>query len=91
MTKSQLIKVVAKKTHLSNKAASDAVDAVFDEISRKLEKGEKVLISGFGTFDVNNVDAKEVVPFGDESKRQTVPAHNVVNFRPGKPLRDRVW
>jgi DNA-binding protein HU-beta len=91
MTKSQLVKVVAKKANLTKNAAQDAVDTIFEEISRRLEKGEKVLVSGFATFDTTEVDAKDVVPFGDESKRQTVPAHRVVTFKPGKPLRDRVW
>lgn len=91
MTKSQLIDIVAKKAHLTKKAAKDAVEALFDEMSRTLTKGEKVVISGFGTFYVAKVDDKEVVPFGNESQRQTIKAHNVVNFRVGKPLKKQVW
>lgn len=91
MTKSQLISVVAKKAHLTKRASSDAVESLFDEISRSLQKGEKVVISGFGTFYVSQVDDKEVVPFGDEAKRQTIKGHRVVNFRVGKPLKKKVW
>lgn len=91
MTKSKLVNVVAKKGHLTKKGASDAIDAFLEEVKRALSKGEKVVISGFGTFYLSRVGDKEVVPFGEETKRQTVKAHRVVNFRVGKPLKKAVW
>lgn len=91
MNKSQLVSVVAKKAHLTKKASEEAIDALFDEISRSLKKGEKVVISGFGTFYVSHVKDKEVVPFGDPNRRQTIKSHRAVNFRVGKPLRKLVW
>lgn len=93
MTKSQLVTIVAKKSHLTKKAASEAVETIFEEISRVLtkKKGEKVVISGFGTFYVNKVNDKHVEPFGKKDKRTLVKGHNVVNFRAGKPLRRSVW
>lgn len=91
MTKSQLIDVVAKKAHLTKKGANDAVEAMFEEMIRSLKKGEKVVISGFGTFYVSKVSDKQVVPFGNEKQRQTIKAHRVVNFRVGKPVKKEVW
>lgn len=91
MTKSDLISIVAKKARLPKRAAKQAIEALFEDVSRALQKGDKVVISGFGTFYVNRVDDKEVVPFGDEKKRQKVGSHRVVNFRAGKPLRKKVW
>jgi nucleoid DNA-binding protein len=91
MTKSQLIDIVAKKAHLTKKAAGDSVEALFEEMIRALKKGEKVVVSGFGTFYVSRVSDKEVVPFGKEDSRQTIKSHNVVNFRVGKPLKKEVW
>lgn len=91
MTKSQLIDVVAKKAHLTKKAADEAIEAFFVEVNRNLEKGEKIVISGFGTFYVNKVTDKLVVPFGKEANKQVVKSHRVVNFRVGKPLRKKVW
>ena len=91
MTKSQLISIVAKKAHLTKKASSDAIESLFEEVTRSLTKGEKVVISGFGTFYVSKVNDKQVVPFGDETKRQTIKGHKVVNFRVGKPLKKSVW
>jgi len=91
MTKSQLVAVIAKKAHLTKKASSDAIEALFEEVIRSLKKGEKVVISGFGTFYVSKVGDKQVVPFGNEEKRQTIKGHKVVNFRVGKPLKRQVW
>jgi len=91
MTKSQLVAVIAKKSHLTKKASSDAIEALFEEVIRSLKKGEKVVISGFGTFYIGKVGDKQVVPFGDEKKRQTIKGHKVVNFRVGKPLKRQVW
>ena len=82
---------MAKKAHLTKKAAKDSVEALFEEMNRALKKGEKVVVSGFGTFYVSKVSDKEVVPFGKEDSRQTIKAHNVVNFRVGKPLKKQVW
>lgn len=91
MTKSDLIKVVAKRANLTKKASSDAIESLFDEVNRALAKGNKVVISGFGTFYLSQVKDKQVVPFGNEAKRQTVKRHKVVNFRVGKPLKKSVW
>ena len=91
MTKSDLIGVVSKKGHLTKKAADEAIEVFLDEVKRALKKGEKVVLSGFGTFYLSKVDDKEVVPFGREEKRQTIKAHRVINFRVGKPLKKSVW
>jgi DNA-binding protein HU-beta len=91
MTKRNLIDLVAKKAHLTQKAAREAIDVFFDEVQNSLSKGEKVVVSGFGTFYVSKVADKQVVPFGNEASRQVVKGHRVVNFRAGKPLKKRVW
>lgn len=91
MTKSQLIAIVAKKAHLPKRASEEAIEALFEEVIRALKKGEKVVISGFGTFYLGKVKDKQVVPFGHEDKRQVIKGHRVVNFRVGKPLKKTVW
>ena len=91
MTKHDLINIVAKKAHLTKKASGEAVTALFDEVEKSLVKGEKVVLSGFGTFYVSKVADKQVVPFGNEVQRQTVKGHRVINFRVGKPLKKKVW
>ena len=91
MTKMQLVNIVAKQAHLPKKAAKQAIDAFLEEITRTLAKGDKVVLSGFGTFSVNPVNDKVVEPFGKKELRMTVKGHNVVNFKAGTPLRKKVW
>ncbi len=91
MTKSHLIDVVAKKGHLTKKAAKESIEVFLEEVKKGLKKGEKVVLSGFGTFYLSKVADKQVVPFGKEDKRQTIKGHNVVNFRVGKPFKKTVW
>ena len=91
MTKHSLINIVSKKVHLTKKAVKETVDSLFFEMIAALGKGEKVVISGFGTFYIGKVDDKQVVPFGNETKRQVVKGHKVINFHVGKPLKKKVW
>ncbi len=91
MTKQSAINLVAKKAHLTKKAAKESIEVFFKEAITALAKGDKVVISGFGTFYVSKVADKQVVPFGNESARQTIKGHKVVNFRVGKPLKKKVW
>lgn len=91
MTKSQLAGIVAKRAHLTKKGADEAIEVFLEEVTKALKKGEKVVMSGFGTFYLSRVADKQVVPFGKEENRQTIKGHNVVNFRVGKPLKKVVW
>lgn len=50
MTKNELIEKVAKKAHLTKRAAADAVNSTFNLIRDALVRGEKVVVTGFGTF-----------------------------------------
>ena len=91
MTKSDLINIVAKRVHLTKKATEETVEALLEEMSRVLQKGEQVMLSNFGTFYISKVKDKQVVPFGAEDKRQTIKAHKVINFRVAKNLKKQVW
>lgn len=91
MTKSDLYSIVSKKAHLPKNAAEEAVDAFLDEMKRSLKKGEKIVLSGFGTFYVSKVEDKRVVPFGKTGEARIIKAHKVVNFRVGRPLKKTIW
>lgn len=59
MTKADLIAHVAKKANLTSKAARDSVQSVFGAVTDALKKGEKVVITGFGTFSVRSRAARK--------------------------------
>jgi DNA-binding protein HU-beta len=89
MTKRQLVEQVSRKAHLPKKAASESVDVFLDEIGRVLAKGEKVVLSGFGTFKVIRMKGKTVkIPNTD--KFVTIKAHRSPRFTPGKGLKRKV-
>ena len=51
MNKTEFIAQVAKNAGLENKTADAAVNAAIAVIAEALKAGEKVQITGFGTFD----------------------------------------
>ena len=58
MTKNQLIEKVAKKSNLTKKAAGEAVEATLALIRDNFVRGEKTVLSGFGTFIVRKRAAR---------------------------------
>ncbi len=89
MTKKDLVDQVTRKAHLTKKAATEAVDVFLDEVGRILSKGEKVVLSGFGTFRVISMKGKTVkIPKTD--KMVTIKAHRSPRFTPGKKLKRQV-
>jgi DNA-binding protein HU-beta len=89
MTKKELIEQVARKAHLTKRGAEEAVDVFLDELGRVLAKGEKVVLSGFGTFRVISMKGKTVkIPKTD--KYVTIKSHRSPRFTPGKKLKRQV-
>jgi nucleoid DNA-binding protein len=89
MTKQQMIELVARKAHLSKKASREAVETFLEEIKKSIGKGEKVVLSGFGTFRVGHVKDKPVI-IPRTHERKIVKGHRVARFTPGKTLRKAV-
>ena len=89
MNKVDLVSPVAKQAELSKKDAGLAVEAVFDAISEALEKGDKVQLIGFGTFDVSERAEREGRnPRTGETMK--IAASKAPRFKAGKALKDRV-
>ncbi len=89
MTKKQIVDLVARKAHLTKRASEEAVDVFLEEVGRALSKGEKVVLSGFGTFRVITMKGKTVKVPGTE-KLVTIKAHRSPRFTPGKKLKRQV-
>lgn len=86
MTKADLIEYVAKKVSLTNKAAKEAVVAVFGAIADSLKKGDKVVVTGFGTFSVRSRAARK----GRNPQTGAainIPARKTPGFTAGKALK----
>jgi len=89
LTKKDLIAHVAKKSNLTNKASNEAVTAMLNGIRDSLKRGEKVVITGFGTFSVRKRSERP----GRNPKtgeKITLPARRAPGFTPGKTLKKAV-
>jgi integration host factor subunit alpha len=53
MTKADIVERIYEKVGFSKKEASEVVESIFEVIKSRLEHGDKVKISGFGNFVVN--------------------------------------
>ena len=51
MNKEELVKEVAKKSKVSQKASADVIAATLEVIEKTVAKGKKVTLVGFGTFE----------------------------------------
>jgi DNA-binding protein HU-beta len=58
VNKAELIDLVAEKTGLAKKDATNAVDTILDGIKNAVAKGDKVSLSGFGIFEKSDRAAR---------------------------------
>jgi len=89
MTKDQLIEAVASKCACSKKEASECIEAALDGITKALQKGDKVILTGFGAFSVSKRAARAGINPKTGAKIQ-IPAMKVPKFKAGKALKDAV-
>ena len=88
MNKSELITSIAEKSSLTKKDAEAALKAFVESIEEALEKGEKVQLVGFGTFETR--ERAERKGRNPRSKEEiTIPASTVPVFKAGKEFKDR--
>ena len=58
MNKAELVSAIADKAELSKKDAEAALKAFTDVVTEELQKGEKIQLVGFGTFEVSERAAR---------------------------------
>ena len=86
MNKTELVAAMAEQAGLSRKDAEKALKAFTDVVSEELQKGGKVQLVGFGTFEVSqraarNPQTGEVMP---------IAASRAPKFKAGKALKDLI-
>ena len=89
MTKAELIETVSTTSGLSKKDAAAALNATIDAITASLVAGEKVVLPGFGTFEVREKAATTARnPRTGETIQ--VAAKKAPAFKPGVTLKNVV-
>lgn len=88
MNKTALIQEMSKKTDMPKKDVERVLNAFWECIETSLINGEKVQLTGFGTFDVKRKGPR---PGRNPKKPEIeimIPAANVPCFKPGKYLKE---
>ena len=89
MNKTELIAVVSQAAGLTKKDTERVINAALDTITASLMEGEKVQLSGFGTFEVKDREAR--IGRNPHTKEAIdIPATRVPSFKASQALKDTV-
>ncbi|HVE81125.1 MAG TPA: HU family DNA-binding protein [Candidatus Dormibacteraeota bacterium] len=89
MTKQKLVETLSRETKLSKREVENVLAIFTDIVSRTIKKGEKVSITGFGTFDLGKRAARRGVN-PQTGKDIRIPQMPMPRFRAGKRLKEGV-
>lgn len=89
MTKAELVAAMAGSAGISKAGAEKALNGFIDAVKKSLKKGNKVALTGFGTFTVSNRKARmgRNPQTGAQIK---IKATKVPRFTAGKSLKQAV-
>ncbi len=89
MKKTELIEAIKENTGLSKKDAEKALSAAIDTIIKAVAEGDKVQLTGFGTFEQRQRNARTGVD-PRTGNSIDIPASKVPAFKAGKAFKDIV-
>lgn len=89
MNKTELIAIAAENAGLTKKDTERVLNAAIDTITLALVRGEKVQLSGFGSFEVKTREAR--IGRNPHTKEAVeIPATRVPSFKASKALKDNI-
>ena len=89
VTNGHLVDKLVETTGLNKKDVKAVVDGVFDHITEHLKRGDKVQVTGFGSFEVRERKARQGVNPSTGDKID-IAASKAPAFKAGKSLRDSI-
>ena len=86
MTKADIVERIYERVGFSKKEAADVVESIFEVVKGRLEGGEKVKISGFGNFVINEKRPRKGrnPQTGEEI---VITGRRVLTFKPSQVLK----
>ena len=86
--KSEMSRRVAEAMGCSNGEGKKALNAVIESVTDAMRVGDRIVLTGFGTFELVKVKARRVRPIRGASSGELieVPARTRVRFRAGATL-----
>ena len=89
MNKTDLVNAIASKSGLNKKNSEAALNSFIASVEDALKKGDKVVLVGFGTFEVRKRAARK--GRNPQTRKEiTIPASVAPVFKAGKGLKDKV-
>ena len=85
MNRTDLVNEIAAKAGMNKNSAKAALDACRESIAQALANEDKVALLGFGTFSVQQKEARTGINPRTKEKIE-IPARKVVKFKPGVDL-----
>jgi Bacterial nucleoid DNA-binding protein len=89
MNKTELIEVVSSKAEITKAEAGRVVNAVLDAVNEGLKADGKVVLPGFGTFEVRSRTAR-VGRNPRTGEKIKIKASKTPAFKPGKGMKDNI-
>ena len=89
MNKEELVKAIAAKAKLSQKATGDVISAILDTVEKTVSKGKKITLVGFGSFEARKRAAR-VGRNPQTGKEIKIAAKTVPAFSAGKKFKELV-
>lgn len=89
VTRAQLAETIYSQIGLSRNDSAELLEAILERVSRALEAGESVKISGFGTFSVRQ-KGRRVGRNPKTGVEVPILPRRVLVFRPSQVLKARV-
>ena len=90
MSKQDIINTIADAAGITKRSAAAALDAFVTLVTKELQNGNSVTVTGFGTFRVSHRAARSGVNPRNPTQRISIPAMKVPSFKAGKTLKDAV-
>ncbi len=90
MTKRDLVVRISKETNIPQQDVFAIVQKTLDYITDAMEQGQHVEFRDFGVFDVCRRKERVGRNPNNPGVSVPIPEHNVVRFRAGKLMRERV-
>ena len=87
MNKNELVRAIANNAGITLKDSAAYLDSFIDTITAELKKGEKIQISGFGTFELKSKEAREGVN-PKTGEKISISASKTPAFKFGKAYKD---
>lgn len=84
-----LVHAICERTSLTKKDVELVLESLEDVVTNELRQGNKVTLTGFGTWKVSNRAAREGINPQTKAKI-TIPAMTVPKFTAGKTLKEAV-